>query len=600
MRSLSAAVAVVGLVWLSITGLACRGAEPLPAVPTASFMPTAQVLAEIRPAVATVSPTAVRKETPPAASRTAVPAETATAAPGVAPIAAPTLAVARGAGATMAPMPQGMTDSMVSAGWPAPQGGSGFIPPEAGGSQNPSDAPWPLVYYRGFGVNPFVDADEDPRSTFGLDGDTASYRIGKHYLENGFLPEPDSVRVEEWVNSLPQGYVAMAPGLGLHLDAGPSPFGEPSYVLLRVGVSNPAPAAEREPVSMVFVIDVSGSMEADGRLDLAKDVVDGIVGHLKAGDRAAVVTYADEVRVAHPFVGHAETGGLLETVAALRPGGSTYAEAGLSRAYRLAADELAQGRRVSLALLSDGVANVGHTGPESILRVVDEYARRQATLTAVGVGVTGNYNDVLMEALANRGNGTYHYLTDMEEVSRFLEQDAGGVLVPPAREARIQVEFNPRAVRKYRLLGYENRAVADDDFRDDTLDFGEPGFARDVAALYELRLQEGAAADDRLVEARLRWRPPSAEAHRETAASLAVGDIAGDLSETAAHFRQAAAMAEFAELLRHSYWAQCGDLRAVTDVLDTVSADLGPEPGYRELRRLVAVAGEYFESYCQR
>ena len=330
-----------------------------------------------------------------------------------------------------------------SAGGPAPQGGSGYIPPEAGGSQNPNDAPWPLVYYRGYGVNPFVDADEDPRSTFGLDGDTASYRIGKHYLDNGFLPEPDSVRVEEWVNSLPQGYVDTASGLGLHLDAGPSPFGEPGYVLLRVGVSNPAPAAEREPVSVVFVIDVSGSMEADGRLELAKDVVDGIVGHLNADDRAAVVAYADDVRVAHPFVGHPETGGLLETVAALRPGGSTYAEAGLSRAYRLAADELAQGRRVSLALLSDGVANVGHTGPESILRVVDEYARRQATLTAVGVGVTGNYNDVLMEALANRGNGTYHYLTDWEEVGRFLEQDAGGVFSPPAREARIQVEFNP-------------------------------------------------------------------------------------------------------------------------------------------------------------
>lgn len=122
--------------------------------------------------------------------------------------------------------------------------------------------------------------------------------------------------------------------------------------------------------------------------------------------------------------------------------------------------------------------------------------------------------------------------------------------------------------------------MADDDFRDDTLDFGEPGFARDVTALYELRLQEGVAADDLLAEARLRWRPPSAEAHLETAASLAVGDIAVDVSETAAHFRQAAAVAEFAELLRHSYWAQCGELAAVTALLDTVSADLGREPGY--------------------
>ena len=579
MRSLLAAVAVLGLVWLSVTGLACGGPESPPVAPTASLMPTAPVPTTVGPAVATVPPTVTPAVTLPAASATAVPA--------LAPTVAPTLVAARGARPTMAVVPQGMTEPMmpasVSAGGPAPPGGSGYIPPEAGCRRNPNDAPWPLVYYRGYGVNPFVDADEDPRSTFGLDGDTASYRIGKHYLENGFLPEPDSVRVEEWVNSLPQGYAATAAGLGLHLDAGPSPFGEPGYVLLRVGVSNPAPAVEREPVSVVFVMDVSGSMEADGRLDLAKDVVDGIVSYMKPGDRASVVTYADDVRVAHPFAGHAETGSLLETVAALRPGGSTYAEAGLARAYRLAGEEVAQGRRVSLVLLSDGVANVGHTGPESILRVVDEYARRQAILTAVGVGVTGNYNDVLMEALANRGNGTYHYLTDGDEVSRFLERDAEGVFVLPAREARIQVEFNPRAVRKYRLLGYENRAVADDDFRDDTLDFGEPGFARDVTALYELRLQDGIEPDDPLAEARLRWRPPSADEHRETAASLAVGDIAGDLSETGARFRQAAAVAEFAELRRRSHWAQCGDLGAVMAMLDAVSVELGPEPGYREL-----------------
>ena len=186
MRSLLAAVAVVGLVWLSVTGLACGGPESPPAAPAASFMPTAPVPTAVGSAAATVPPMAA-------------PAVTATAVPALAPTVAPTLVAARGARPTMAAVPQGMTEPMmpasVSAGGPAPPGGSGYIPPEAGGSRNPNDAPWPLVYYRGYGVNPFVDADEDPRSTFGLDGDTASYRIGKHYLENGFLPEPDSVRV---------------------------------------------------------------------------------------------------------------------------------------------------------------------------------------------------------------------------------------------------------------------------------------------------------------------------------------------------------------------------------------------------------------------
>ena len=618
MRSLLTAVAVVVLVCLAITGLACGSPEPAPAAPTGALKPTDPVPTVVGTAVVTDSPTAVPAVSPaafptvtvPAIHLVAVPSLTVPAAtlpavPGLMPTATPALASAREASPTMVTMTEEMTDSVASAmpasaGGPAPQGGGGYIPPEAGGSRNPNDAPWPLVYYRGYGVNPFVDADEDPRSTFGLDGDTASYRIAKHYLENGYLPEPDSVRVEEWVNSLPQGYAETASGLGLHLDAGPSPFGEPGYVLLRVGVSNPAPPAAREPVSVVFVMDVSGSMEADGRLELAKDVVDGIVGWMKPGDRAAVVTYADDVRVAHPFAGHAEADSLMETVAWLQPGGSTYAEAGLTRAYRLAAGEVDKGRRVSLVLLSDGVANVGHTGPESILRVVDEYARRQATLTAVGVGVTGNYNDVLMEALANRGNGTYHYLTHRGEVDRFLERDAGVVFSSTARDARIQVEFNPGAVRKYRLLGYENRAVADDDFRDDTLDFGEPGFARDVTALYELRLHGEIGPDEPLAEVRLRWRPPSADEHRESTASLAVGDITGDVSDTVAHFRQAAAAAEFAELLRRSYWAQCGDLGSVTALLNTASAELGQDPDYGELRRMVAAASETFVPYCQR
>ena len=407
------------------------------------------------------------------------------------------------------------------------------------------------------------------------------------------------MRVEEFVNSVPQGYAPAVAGLELHLDAGPSPFGEPGYVLMRVGVSSPAPPAERDPVSVIFVLDVSGSMEADNRLGLAKQVAAGIVERMRAGDRAALVTYADAVRVAYPLSDREQAvGGLSETLAALEPGGSTYAEAGLSEAYRLAAGEVAAGRRVSLVLLSDGVANVGHTGPESILRVVDDYARREAALTAVGVGITGNYNDVLLEVLANRGNGTYHYLADSDDVDRFLERSAGGVFYPAPRDARIQVEFNPRVVRKYRLLGYENRAAADDDFRDDTLDFGEPGFARDVTALYELRLMPDVMPDDRLAEARLRWRPALADQHTEVSVVVTAGSVADGLADTAAHFRQAAAVAEFAELLRNSYWARCGDLGAVADLLDTVRAELSGDPAYAELRRLVAQAGELFVPYC--
>ncbi len=471
-------------------------------------------------------------------------------------------------------------------------------PPEAGGSANPNDRPLPLMFFEGHGVNPFIDADEDALSTFALDGDTASYEILALYLDQNSLPPPDAVRVEEFINSLPQDYPAAEGALGLHLDAAPSPFGEEGYVLLRVGVSNPAPRTERGPVSLIFVVDVSGSMEADNRIGVARDVIVGLAEMMTAQDRAAIVTYGDRASLVSGFADGDRRQEIVTAARALRTGGSTFAEDGLRLAYDLAGDELERGQQVRIVLLSDGVANVGATGPDSILGLVDQQAQRQATLTSIGVGISGNYNDVLLEALANRGNGTYHYLADREAANRYLEQAAGGVFTETARDARIQVEFNPATVRKYRLIGYENRAVSDEDFRDDSLDFGEPGFARDVTALYELRLEAGAAPDGVLATARLRWLDPQTGEPTEIEAGLPVAEVAADIGSASPYFRQTAAAAEFAELLRKSFWAQCGSLDAVSELLDGVRADLGEQRDYRELARRVNSASELFEPYC--
>ena len=471
-------------------------------------------------------------------------------------------------------------------------------PPEAGGSANPNDRPLPLMYFEGHGVNPFIDADEDALSTFALDGDTASYEILALYLAQPALPPPDAVRVEEFINSLSQDYPAAEGALGLHLDAAPSPFGEEGYVLLRVGVSNPAPRTERGPVSLIFVVDVSGSMEADNRIGVARDVIVGLAGMMTAQDRAAIVTYGDRASLVSGFADGDRRQEIVTAARALRTGGSTFAEDGLRLAYDLTGDELEHGQQVRIVLLSDGVANVGATGPESILKLVDQQAQRQATLTSIGVGISGNYNDVLLEALANRGNGTYHYLADREAASRYLEESAQGVFTETARDARIQVEFNPAAVRKYRLIGYENRAVSDEDFRDDSLDFGEPGFARDVTALYELRLEDEAPPDGVLATVRLRWLDPASGEPSEIAAGITVSEIVADIGSASPHFRQTAAAAEFAELLRKSFWAQCGSLDAVSELLDGVRADLGEQRDYRELARRVNSASELFEPYC--
>ena len=477
--------------------------------------------------------------------------------------------------------------------------GVAYFGPESGGTANPNDRPLPLMYFESHGVNPFVDADEDPLSTFALDGDTASYEILGLYLSEARLPPPESVRIEEYVNSLPQDYPAAETALGLHLDAGPSPFGPEGYVLLRVGVSNPRPTSDRDPVSLIFVIDTSGSMAADNRLGLAKTIAEGIAGRMIDGDRAALVTYGSIAVKNSDFVDADERASVVTALRGLYADGSTYAEAGLRMAYGLAEGELDEGRTVRIVLFSDGVANVGATGPESILEFVDEQAHRQATLTAIGVGISGNYNDVLMEALANRGNGTYHYLFDHAAGEEYLSEAVNGVFTETARDARIQVEFDAGAVRKYRLIGYENRAVADEDFEDDTLDFGEPGFARDVTALYELRLEEGASASDTLASVRLRWLSPGSGGATETSASITVGDVAGSIGGTSARFRQAAAMAEFAELLRKSFWAQCGDLVAVRDLLGGIDGELGENSDYTRLVSRVARASEYFEPYCE-
>lgn len=588
-----AAGAALALLLVAGVALACSGgsytapASGAPAAPASGASgtsSTAQRIAATRTAATaatkTVAVAAMQSPTMAPSAQTEITAEAAVAS---APAAQPP---------TAAPAPAAVGASAPT-GAPTP-------PPEAGGTDNPNDGAYPLTYYEGYGVNPFIDADEDPLSTFALDGDTASYAILKQYLRDGYPAPPDSVRVEEYVNSLPQGYAPTATALGLHLDAGPAPFGDPGYTLLRVGVSNPEPPADREPVSLIFVVDVSGSMEDDNRLGVAQEVIYGIADRMRPSDRAAIVTYADAVRVVQPFTDGENKDAITNAARRLKAGGSTYAEAGLTRAYELATAELEQGRKVRLALFSDGVANVGATGPDSILKVVDDYAQRNATLTAIGVGISGNYNDVLLEVLANRGNGTYHYVADAAAAEKFLRESAGGIFTETARDARIQVEFNPESVRKYRLIGYENRAVADTDFRNDTLDFGEVGFARDVSALYELRLFDHAPAAAVLATARLRWQNPQTRAPIELASEITLAQAATDIRDTSPYFRQAAAAAEFAELLRHSFWAQCGDLDAVTELLDTAESELDENRSYRELRQLVADASQHFEPYCKR
>ncbi len=466
------------------------------------------------------------------------------------------------------------------------------LPPEAGGEANPNNEFLPLMYFEDYGVNPFVDADEDPLSTFGLDGDTASYEIARRYLRDGVLPPPDSVRLEEFVNSFAGGYAAAADGLRLHLDAAPSPYGPEGYVLLRVGMAAPHLPSRKDPVSLIFIVDISGSMEYDDRLSLAKEVMLGLLEQTLVVDRVGLVTYGDQARTEVSLQEREDVPQMPQVIANLSTGGATNAEEGLQLAYEWAAKEMDRGRDVRLVLFSDGVGNVGATGPDQILEVVDAAAQRSATLTTVGVGIEGNYNDVMMERLANRGNGTYHYIQDRTAAAAFLAGPAQAVFHETARDARIQVEFNPEVVRKYRLLGYENRAAPDDAFRDDTRDFGELGFRHDVTALYELRPLEEIKATAWLATARLRYKDSASGKVVETEQTLDWADVSAPND----YFRRAAAVAEFAELLGRSFWAQCGTLDAVEAGLPVEGSAYDYQT--RELHELISTAAGLFTPFC--
>lgn len=463
------------------------------------------------------------------------------------------------------------------------------IPPEAGGTANPNNQALPLMYFEDYGVNPFIDADEDAFSTFALDGDTASYALGRRYLHDGWLPPPESVRIEEYVNAFDGGFAAAVNGLSLHLDAAPAPFALEGYVLLRVGVAAPTFPDEREPVTLIFIVDVSGSMNADNRLEAAKRIMLGLLDQAHPADKAAVVIYSDQAVVLAPLTDMEDPADLKHDIQRLHTSGSTYAEAGLRLAYELAADEMLKGQRVRLVLFSDGVGNVGATGPDQILELVDQQAQRQATLTTVGVGIGGNYNDVMMERLANRGNGTYHYIEDRDAEEAFLAGPAVAVFHEIARDARIQVEFNPETVRKYRLLGYENRAKADESFRDDTEDFGEIGFRSNVTALYEVR-PLGEVPEGLMATARLRYRDMLQSEFVELETNIS-WDAVGEPNR---YFQRQAAVAEWAELLGKSYYAQCGSIEAVLAVLPTAWDQAG-----QELEQLMRLSAPVFEPFCE-
>lgn len=336
--------------------------------------------------------------------------------------------------------------------------------------------------------NPFLQVTDHPLSTFSIDVDTASYANTRRFLlQDGVLPPADAVRIEELINYFSYDYQppeGSAP-FSAAVEVAGCPW-QPKHRLVRIGLKGrEIENRQRPPSNLVFLIDVSGSMSSPDKLPLLKRGLIKLVDHLNENDRVAIVVYAGSSGQVLPSTPGTEKATIRQALERLESGGSTAGAAGIRLAYQVALKHFIPGGTNRVLLCTDGDFNVGTTSPGELERLAEEKAKSGVFLSVLGFG-RGNLNDAMMEKISNRGNGNYAYIDNAMEAYKVLVEQASGTLVTIAKDVKIQVEFNPAQVASYRLIGYENRLLADEDFNDDTKDAGEIGAGHTVTALYEI------------------------------------------------------------------------------------------------------------------
>ena len=419
-------------------------------------------------------------------------------------------------------------------------------------------------------------------STFSIDVDTASYSNVRRFLNSGTLPPADAVRIEELINYFRFSYrnAENDEPFSVTTEVAACPW-NPRHRLALVGLqARKLEPGRTPPRNLVFLLDVSGSMASPDKLPLVKTAMRMLADTLNPEDRVAVVVYAGASGLVLPSTPGSRKADIQRAIAELQPGGSTNGAEGIQLAYDIAGQNFMKGGINRVILATDGDFNVGVTSQGELIRLIEEKREKGVFLSVLGVG-TGNVKDSTMEKLADKGNGNYAYLDSLHEARRVLIAEAGATLVTVAKDVKIQVEFNPRAVGAYKLIGYENRMLQHQDFNDDKKDAGEIGAGHTVTALYEivppgepieggtidpLKYQDqikpnAAAKSDELMTLKLRYKQPDGDTSRLI--SVAVRDRNGELTP---HLGFASAVAEFGMLLRRSEfrgqssWASAQDL----------------------------------------
>ncbi|MET7688849.1 von Willebrand factor type A domain-containing protein [Streptomyces sp. NPDC005483] len=387
-------------------------------------------------------------------------------------------------------------------------------------------------------------------STFALDVDTASYGYARRTLADGRLPDPSTIRPEEFVNSFRQDY-ERPDGNGFTVTVDGARTSDEDWSLVRVGLATRGTQQQRgarPPAALTFVIDISGSMAEPGRLDLAQESLGVMTDRLRDDDSVAIVTFSDQAETVLPMTrldGH--RGEVHQAIDNLEPAFSTNLGAGVEAGYATAVKGLREGATNRVVLVSDALANDGDTDPDSILDRIDG-ARREHGITLFGVGVGSDYGDALMERLADKGDGHTVYVSDPDEARKVFCEQLPKNIDLTARDAKAQVAFDPETVAEFRLVGYDDRRVADNDFRDDRVDGGEVGPGHTVTALYAVRTEPG--AHGHLATATVRWLDPGTRAPHEAAGDLETSALEPSVWTASPRFQVTAVAAYFADALR--------------------------------------------------
>ncbi|BAN49502.1 VWA domain-containing protein [Metapseudomonas resinovorans] len=423
----------------------------------------------------------------------------------------------------------------------------------------------PREQYQHLADNPVQAVASAPVSTFSIDVDTGSYANVRRFLNQGQLPPGDAVRLEEMVNYFPYSYPLPEGDVpfGIGVELAQTPW-NPQTRLLRVAIKASDSSVERlPPANLVFLVDVSDSMDRREGLPMVQGTLKLLVDQLRPQDRVSLVTYAGEARVVLGSTPGSEKAKIRAAIEQLSAGGSTAGESGIQLAYAEAQKGLISGGINRILLATDGDFNVGISDFESLRQMAEHKRKGGVSLTTLGFGVD-NYNERLMEQLADAGDGNYAYIDNLREARKVLVDQLGSTLSVVARDVKLQLEFNPAQISEYRLLGYENRALKREDFSNDKVDAGEIGAGHSITALYEivpagakgwlepLRYQAAAKAEgkaDELAWLRVRYKVPGSEQSRLLERPIAAGQAAS-LDDASEDLRFAAAVAAFAQQLR--------------------------------------------------